>query len=341
MNFIRELPDISYIKNEYAISENQKQKRKEFIKSIRNILSGLDDRKLLIVGPCSADREDSVLEYASRLASISEEVSKKFFIVPRIYTTKPRSTGQGYKGILHNPLGDSREDIFSGIVATRKLHLNVIKESGLFSADEMLYPEEIFYFTDLLGYLAVGARSVEDQNHRMVASDNILPVGMKNPTGGSKIVLVNSLKAAQISNKFMYRGWEVSTTGNEYAHPILRGFFDNNGKNHPNYHYEDLCELCDLCQIENIKNPSVIIDCNHANSNKKYDQQVRIAKEVQSTYLTDRALRKFVKGFMIESYLEDGNQLPGGCNFGKSITDPCLGWSKTERLIYDLAEKEF
>ena len=340
MKFIRELPDASGIREEYSLTDKQKKAREKRIKEIQNIIEGKDDRKLIIVGPCSADREDSVLEYATNLAKLSEEVKNELLIVPRIYTAKPRTTGAGYKGILHNPMGDGKVDILSGVVAARNLHIKVIKETGLYSADEMLYPEEIFYLADILAYQAVGARSVEDQGHRMVASDTVTPVGMKNPTGGSKITLINSIKAAQMAHVFMYRGWEVSTEGNEYAHAILRGFTNKSGSNYPNYHYEDLCELFDLCQKNNIVNKSVIVDCNHANSNKHYDQQVRIAKEVQGIYKNDKNLSQFIKGFMIESYLEDGNQLPGGGVFGKSITDPCLGWEKTEKLIKELAENE-
>ena len=340
MRYIRELPDASFIREEFSLTEEQKNNRNSYIALVKNIISGKDKRKLLIVGPCSSDREDAVTDYAVRLAALSEKVKDKFIIVPRIYTSKPRTTGEGYKGILHNPDGDSREDILSGVVAARKLHIKVISETGLYSADEMLYPEEMFYLSDLLCYMAVGARSVEDQGHRMVASDDIIPVGMKNPTGGSKIALVNSLKAAQTPHTLMYRGWEVSTNGNEYAHAILRGYTNMSGKSYPNYHYEDLCEMYDLCQEENVKNASVIVDCNHANSNKKYDQQIRIAKEVQGFYLSDKTLKRFVKGFMIESYIEDGSQLPGGGVYGRSITDPCLGWEKTERLIKELAEIE-
>lgn len=340
MKYIRELPDASCIREDYSLTEEQIKNRNRHIEEVKGILSGKNKRKLLIVGPCSSDREDAVIDYSLRLAALSEKVKDKFLIVPRIYTSKPRTTGEGYKGILHNPNGDGREDILSGVVAARKLHIKVINETGLYSADEMLYPEEMFYLSDLLCYIAVGARSVEDQGHRLVASDDVVPVGMKNPTGGSKIALVNSLKAAQMAHVLMYRGWEVSTNGNEYAHPVLRGFTNKSGKNYPNYHYEDLCEMYDLCQRDDIKNASVIVDCNHANSNKKYDQQIRIAKEVQGFYLNDKTLRRFVKGFMIESYIEDGCQLPGGRVYGRSITDPCLGWEKTEKLIQELAEKE-
>ena len=340
MEFIKELPDPTYAREKYALTNEQKKERSLYIESIKRILSGKDNRRLLIVGPCSSDREDAVISYMDRLAKLAEEVKEKFVIVPRIYTSKPRTTGDGYKGILHNPMGAGDEDIWAGVLAARRMHIRVVRETGLFGADEMLYPEEISYLSDIVCYLAVGARSVEDQGHRMLASDDVVPVGLKNPMGGSKIALINSIKAAQIPHMLMYRGWEVKTNGNEYAHSILRGFTDRNGKNYPNYHYEDLCEMHDICIKENIKNPSVIVDCNHANSNKRYDHQIRIAADVQSSYKTDKSLRNFVRGYMIESYLEDGCQLPGGGVFGKSITDPCLGWDKTARLIKDLAEKE-
>lgn len=337
MELIKELPDANCIRENYALSEAQLLQRQKLVDSIKKILSGTDSRKIMIIGPCSADREDSVLDYVERLARLAEEYSNKFIFIPRIYTSKPRTTGIGYKGILHNPTGTEDEDILLGIISSRKLHLKVINETGLFAADEMLYPEEIYYLSDLLCYMAVGARSVEDQGHRMVASDDLLPVGLKNPTGGSLITLVNSIKAAQCSHRFIYRGWEVKTNGNQYAHAILRGYTNNSGNSFPNYHYENLCELYDLLLKAHINNPSVIVDCNHSNSNKKYNQQSRIAKEVFSYFKNDCVVDNFVKGLMIESYLVDGNQLPGAGVYGKSITDACLGWEKTEKLIYELA----
>ena len=340
MQFVRRLPEAAEIREEYALTQRQRMEREKRIGEVRRILAGEDERKLLIIGPCSADREDAVLSYVDKLAGLAEKLKNSFLIIPRIYTSKPRTTGLGYKGMLHNPLGNGDEDILTGLLSARKLHIRVVKETGLYSADEMLYPEEIYYLADVLAYLAVGARSVEDQGHRMVASDNAVPVGMKNPTGGSKIALVNSIKAAQFSHSLIYRGWEVKTEGNPYAHAILRGFTNKNGKSYPNYHYEDLCELYDLCYKENLKNPGVIIDCNHANSGKKSDQQMRIAREVLGYCREDASMDRFIKGLMIESYLEDGCQLPGGGVFGKSITDPCLSWEKTEGLLVGLSGRD-
>lgn len=338
MKYIRELPEVGELHSELALTQEESSARDKRIREIRDILSGKDDRKILIVGPCSADREDAVLEYVSKLAGLSDRVIERFLIVPRVYTSKPRTTGTGYKGMLHNPYGNENEDLFGGVIATRRMHLNVIRESGLYSADEMLYPDEIYYMSDLLCYMAVGARSTEDQGHRMVASDDNVPVGLKNPTGGSKIAMVNSISAAQKSHRLIYRGWEVATAGNPYAHGVLRGFTNNNGVNYPNYHFEDIVELHDMCYKSNISNPGVVIDCNHANSNKKSDEQPRIAREVIGYCKENEAVGRFVKGLMIESYLVDGCQMTGGGVFGKSITDACLGWNKTERLVLELAE---
>lgn len=337
MNFDRKLPDVDVLQQEYPLNVKLQRKRQEKIEQICKVLSGKDDRKLILVGPCSADREDAVLEYTTRLAKLQNKVEHKLILVPRVYTSKPRTKGTGYKGILHNPQAKRADDLFEGIIATRKLHLHVIEESGLFAVDEMLYPEEMYYIMDLLAYLAVGARSVEDQGHRMTASGANIPTGMKNPTGGSFTALLNSVSAAQHAHSMIYRGWEVSTEGNPYAHAILRGYTDLSGKDCPNYHYEDLCELFDLAQKMMILNPAVIVDCNHANSHKNYEEQVRIAKDVFGS-CKNRAINSFVKGLMIESYLEDGCQLVGGNVYGKSITDSCLGWKKTERLILELAE---
>ena len=339
MKYIKKLPDVEELHKEYSLSEIECKNRLSAVKSIQDILTGYDKRKLVIVGPCSADREDSVMEYITRLAGLAEKVSDKLFIVPRVYTGKPRTTGEGYKGMLHNPYGDNDEDLLEGIIAARCLHLRVIRETGLYSADEMLYPDELYYMSDLLAYLAVGARSVEDQGHRMMASDDAIPVGLKNPTGGSKIALMNSVKAAQSPHRLIYRGWEVETDGNPYAHAILRGFTNKSGKNYPNYHYEDLVELHDMCCVNNINNASVIVDCNHANSNKKYDEQPRIAKEVFGFCRLNDSLNEFVKGLMIESYIEDGCQIVGQGVYGKSITDSCLGWNKTYALLCELAEQ--
>lgn len=338
MKYIRELPSVDELQKEYSLNENEIKERDHTIQRARDILSGNDRRKVIIIGPCSADREDAVLDYVTRLKKVAVELEDKFLFIPRVYTGKPRTNGMGYKGMLHNPYGDNHEDLLKGLIAARSLHLKVIKETGFFPADEMLYTEEMYYLSDLLGYMAVGARSVEDQGHRMLASDDLLPVGMKNPTGGSKLALVNSIKAAQSSHRMVYRGWEVETKGNLYAHAILRGFTNKSGKNYPNYHYEDITELHDMCVTNNISNPGVIIDCNHANSNKKYDEQPRIAKEVMNFCRIDESVNRFVKGLMIESYLVDGSQMIGQGVYGKSITDPCLGWEKTEELLYQLAE---
>lgn len=338
MKFIRKLPEASELRAEFPLDESMTSRREAKVKEIQRILDGKDNRKMLLVGPCSADREDAVIEYVTRLAQLQEKVAERFLLVPRVYTSKPRTKGVGYKGILHNPNPENPDDIWEGIRATRKLHLRVIQESGLFAVDEMLYPEEIYYILDLLAYLAVGARSVENQEHRMVASGVEIPVGLKNPTSGNKNLLINSINAAQSSHHMMYHGCEVETEGNPYAHAILRGRTSSAGKDYPNYHYEDLCELYDLYQLHYVKKPAVIIDCNHANSGKKYMEEIRVAKEVAETCGRSKELNRFVKGLMIESYLEDGCQLVGERVFGKSITDACLGWDKTERLILELAE---
>lgn len=337
MKYIKKLPSIEELHSEFSLTQTEKKQRTKKIEQVQDILVGCDRRKLIIIGPCSADREDAVLDYVLRLAKIAEELKDKLVIIPRIYTGKPRTTGDGYKGMLHNPYGNKDEDLLGGIVAARRMHVRVIRESSLFSADEMLYPDEIYYMSDLLCYLAVGARSVEDQGHRMVASDDILPVGMKNPTGGSKFALINSIKAAQTPHRLIYRGWEVQTKGNVYAHAILRGFTNKGGKNYPNYHYEDLIELHDMCQKNQIANKGVIVDCNHANSNKQYDEQPRIAREVLGFCKNNNTINSFMKGFMIESYIEDGAQKIGRGIYGKSITDPCLCWDKTERLLKTMA----
>lgn len=326
------------LQGKYCLTSEQQKKKDEYVKKVKRILSGKDSRKIVIVGPCSADREDAVVDYVTRLAGVSEKVKDKLLIIPRVYTSKPRTTGTGYKGMLHNPTGTDNEDLIQGIYKARMLHLEVIRNTDFFPADEMLYPEEIYYVQDILAYMAVGARSVEDQGHRMVASDDAIPVGLKNPLGGSKISLVNSIIAAQAKHKMIYRGWEVETNGNPYAHGVLRGFTNKSGKNYPNYHYEDLRELHDLCIKNNIVNPAVIVDCNHANSDKKYDEQPRIVKETTNSCRVSREINRFVKGWMIESYIEDGSQKVGNGIYGKSITDPCLGWEKTERLLLEMAD---
>lgn len=339
MKYIREIPDVDEIKNEYSLTQEQKEKRKTTLQEIKNVLSGVSKKKLLCIGPCSADREDAVLEYMNRLSKIKEQVENVLLIVPRVYTAKPRTNGLGYKGMIHSPDAENGHDnLYRGIFASRKLHLHVIQETGLFSADEILYTESICFLDDLLAYVAVGARSVEDQQHRLVTSGLDMPVGMKNPTSGNLQVLLNAIKAAQTRQSLIYRGWECQTEGNLYAHAILRGYTDIYGGSHPNYHYDDLVCLHDKYVKQNLKNIGVIVDCNHENSRKRYDEQGRIAREVLSICKTNPTLNRFVKGFMIESYLVDGAQVADEGIFGKSITDPCLGWSKTEKLIMTLAD---
>ena len=314
-----------------------KERRDEEAKAI---LRGEDDRLIMIVGPCSADNEAAVCDYVSRLARLAEEVRDKLFVIPRIYTNKPRTKGEGYKGILHNPAPHKEEtDIQAGIIALRKMHIRAISESGLSAADEMLYPENHVYLDDLLTYVAVGARSSEDQQHRLVASGVDIPCGIKNPMNGSFPVTLNSIYAAQIPNEFKYRTCQVRTEGNPYAHAILRGSVDVYGNNVPNYHYEDLMRFADMYEAQGLKNPAVIIDTNHSNSGKKFIEQIRIAKEVTDNIRHSERLRRYVKGFLIESYIEDGAQKPSDNVYGKSITDPCLGWEKTERLLRDIADK--
>lgn len=306
---------------------------------MRAIFRGESDRLIFIIGPCSADHEDSVLDYTCRLAKIQEQVKDKIMIVPRIYTNKPRTTGAGYKGMIHQPDPEKKPDMLEGIIAIRKLHTRAVEETGLICADEMLYPENHHYLSDILGYVAVGARSVEDQQHRLTASGIGIPVGMKNPTAGDLSVMMNSILAAQGRHTFLYRGWEVQTEGNDYAHAILRGSVNQHGQTRPNYHYEDLIHLYQLYQETNLKNQSVIVDCNHSNSGKQYLEQIRISKEVLHSCRHSAEVKKIVKGLMIESYIEDGNQKIGCGVYGKSITDPCLGWEKTQRLILELADQ--
>ena len=339
MKFIRKLPDAEDIKKEFAITTQQKEKRSILLNQIQDIFSGKSDRKLLIIGPCSADREDAVLDYMYKLKNLSRKVEDKLLIIPRIYTSKPRTTGGGYKGLVHRPDSQSiSDDIYDGIIASRKIHLKVIQETGMFGADEMLYPEAHFYITDLLVYTAIGARSVENQQHRLVSSGLDMPVGMKNPTSGDNEVMLNAIIAAQSKQSCIYHGYECETEGNPYAHAILRGYNDSFGIMHSNYHFENISDLYDLYKKKNMKEANVIIDCNHGNSRKHYDEQIRISKEVFSLCKDYSFVNNFVKGVMIESYLEDGSQLIGENIYGKSITDPCLGWDKTYRLVEELAE---
>ena len=291
-----------------------------------------------MIGPCSADREDAVIDYITRLRELQERVKDKIVMVPRIYTNKPRTTGEGYKGMLHQPDPNAHSDMLKGLISIRKLHMRAINETGFSCADEMLYPENHKYLSDLLSYVAVGARSVENQQHRLTASGLDIPVGMKNPTGGNLSVMMNALKAAQSPHTFIYRNWEVESQGNPLAHAILRGYVDSRGNTHPNYHYEDLEQLCDLYAKSGLANPAVIVDTNHSNSGKKYLEQIRIAKEVLHSTRHNPDIFRLVKGLMIESYIEDGNQKAGDGVYGRSITDPCLGWEKTRELVLDLAD---
>ena len=336
--FIRKLPIPMEIKKEFPLSERVSATRLARVEEMRAILDGRDRRLMLIIGPCSADREDSVMDYIHRLVPVQDEVKDKLLIVPRVYTNKPRTNGAGYKGMLHQPEPSKKPDMLAGIIAIRRLHTRVVEETGFACADEMLYPEDHRYLSDILGYVAVGARSVENQQHRLVASGLDIPVGMKNPTGGDLSVMMNSIYAAMGDHTFLYRGWEVETYGNPYAHAILRGCVNERGESRPNYHYEDLVQLYKLYTERAIKNPACIVDCNHANSGKQYLEQTRIAKEVMHSKRYSADINALVKGLMIESYIEDGNQKITECTYGKSITDACLGWEKTRQLIFDLAE---
>ena len=340
MQFKRKLPIPKNVKEEFPCTKEMERTKRQLDEEIKAVFRGESDRFILVIGPCSAERRDPVLEYVSRLAKVNDQVKDKLLIIPRLYTNKPRTTGEGYKGMLHypNPLDDP--DLYKGILAIRDLHMSCLKDYGFVSADEMLYPENHRYLSDLLGYVAVGARSVENQFHRLVASGLDIPVGMKNPTGGDLSVMMNGINCAQNEHTFLYRGWEVKSTGNQYAHAILRGYVDSAGRSLPNYHYEDIQKLSDLYAKSGYANPAVIVDCNHSNSGKKFNEQPRIAKDVLYSMRKSGDIRKLVKGLMIESYLVDGNQkISENIVFGRSITDPCLGWEKTEKLIYDIAEE--
>ena len=339
MNFHRKLPIPKDVKAEFPLTERMVQVKEARDAAIKAVFDGHSDKFILIIGPCSADHSEPVLEYISRLRRIQEQVSDKIVIIPRIYTNKPRTTGQGYKGMLHQPDPEAKPDMYKGIVAIRQLHLAALRDYDFTCADEMLYPENYRYLSDLLAYVAIGARSVENQQHRLTASGIEVPVGMKNPTGGDLSVMMNSIVAAQGSHTFLYRGWEVTSEGNPYAHAILRGYTDFTGRSTSNYHYEDLLRVDELYESYSLLNPSIIVDTNHNNSGKKYLEQIRIAKDIVHSRNENADIKRLVKGLMIESYLEDGAQSVGEHTFGKSITDPCLGWEKTERLIFDLAEK--
>jgi 3-deoxy-7-phosphoheptulonate synthase len=339
MIFERKLAIPMEVKEMYPLTGEMSRTVEKRIAELKSIFAGRDDRFVLVIGPCSADHEDSVMEYVLRLGELAEKVKDKLFIVPRIYTNKPRTTGDGYKGMLHQPDPDEKPDMFKGIIAIRKLHMRVLQETGMAAADEMLYPENHKYLDDMLGYVAVGARSVEDQQHRLTASGIEVPVGMKNPTSGDFQVMLNAIQAAQHGHTFIYRGWEARSEGNPYAHAILRGSTNKHGQPQPNYHYEDLIRIKDFYEERELQNPAVVVDVNHANSGKQYIEQIRISKEVLHSRRYNESLRKLVKGLMIESYLVDGNQKVGGGVYGQSITDPCLGWEKTEKLVLEIAEQ--
>ena len=337
INYIKKLSKPEELKKKYPVTHEMQILKEKRDQEIKDILSGKIDKFILIIGPCSADCEESVIDYTKRLAKIQKQVEDKIFIIPRVYTNKPRTTGKGYKGMLHQPNVLGKEDMKNGLEAIRKLHIDVVKETGLTCADEMLYPENFEYLSDILSYVAIGARSVEDQHHRMTASGFDVPAGMKNPTSGDISVMLNSILAAQSYHKFIYRGWEVTTSGNEYAHAIIRGYVNNQGQSMPNYHYEDLLSLHENYMKKGLLNPALIIDTNHSNSGKKHNEQIRIAKEIITSRNKSNEIKNMVKGLMIESYIEDGACSIEDQVYGKSITDPCLGWEKTEALILDLA----
>jgi 3-deoxy-7-phosphoheptulonate synthase len=336
--FIKKLPTPAEIKEEYPLPQALAQIKQARDEEIRDVITGKSTKFLVIIGPCSADNEDSVCDYINRLAKVNEKVKDKLILIPRIYTNKPRTTGEGYKGIVHQPDPEKKPDFLAGLIAMRKMHIRAIEESGLTAADEMLYPENWRYVSDILSYVAIGARSVEDQQHRLTVSGFDVPAGMKNPTSGDLSVMLNSVYAAQHPHSFIYRGWEVQTTGNPLTHTVLRGAVNKHGNNIPNYHYEDLNLLLEMYQKLELENPACVIDANHSNSGKQYEQQIRIAKEVMHSRKLSADIHRLVKGVMIESYIEEGCQKVGGGIYGKSITDPCLGWEDSERLIYELAE---
>ena len=336
--FIKQLPSPEEIKQEYGLSETATRTKQERDQMVSDIITGASDKFLVIIGPCSADNEDSVCDYINRLSRVQEKVKDRLVLVPRIYTNKPRTTGEGYKGIAHQPDPEKRPDMVAGLIAMRKMHIRALEESGLSSADEMLYPENWPYVEDLLSYVAIGARSVEDQQHRLTVSGFDVPAGMKNPTSGDYSVMLNSVYAAQHPHHFVFRGYEVDTSGNPLTHVVLRGAVNKRGVCIPNYHYEDLERLIQMYDEMELKNHAAIIDSNHSNSNKQYEQQIRIVKEIMHNRKISPEIHKLVKGVMIESYIEPGCQKVGGHIYGKSITDPCLGWNESEELIYHIAE---
>ncbi len=338
MEFKRELPTPRVIKEMYPVSEKAAKIKAANDTAIQDVFLGKSNKFILVIGPCSADREDAVIEYISKLRTLQDNVADKILMIPRIYTNKPRTTGEGYKGMLHQPNPEEAPDMLKGLIAIRKVHLRALEETGFSCADEMLYPGNHSYLSDVLSYVAVGARSVENQTHRLTASGLDIPVGMKNPTSGMISVMMNAITAAHKSHTFVYSGWEVKSKGNPLAHAILRGYNHKSGHTAPNYHYEDLMFLHDMYEKSGLENPAVIVDTNHANSDKKFEEQPRIAKEVLHSMRLSDDIGRMVKGLMIESYLVDGNQPPEGNTYGQSITDPCLGWEKTEKMVYELAE---
>lgn len=337
-DFIKKLPTPEEIRNQFPIDAELQAIKDARDKELKDVFTGKSDKFLAIIGPCSADNEDAVLDYLTRLRKVQEKIADKVIIVPRVYTNKPRTTGEGYKGMVHQPDPEKQPNLLAGLIAIRKMHIHAIRTSGMTCADEMLYPENYRYLSDLLSYVAVGARSVEDQQHRIVVSGFDIPAGMKNPTSGNLTVMLNSVYASQHPHSFIYRGYEVKTNGNELAHTVLRGATNKHGESTPNYHYEDLNLLLNLYEARDLKNPAAIIDTNHNNSGKKFEQQIRIVKEVMHSRKLSPDIHKLVKGVMIESYIEAGCQKIGEGIYGKSITDPCLGWEDSRRLIYDIAD---
>ena len=336
--FIKKLPTPDEIRAEYPVPEKVRQIKAQRDAEIRKVFTGESDKFLVIIGPCSADNEEAVCDYVCRLAKVNEQVKDKLILIPRIYTNKPRTTGDGYKGIVHQPDPEKGVDFVAGLIAMRHMQIRAVEETGLTAADEMLYPENWRYVSDILSYVAIGARSVEDQQHRLTVSGFDVPAGMKNPTSGDFSVMMNSIYAAQHAHSFIYRGWEVKTTGNPAAHAVLRGATNKHGNNTPNYHYEDLVRVLEMYNKMDLVNPAVVIDANHSNSDKQFKQQIRIVKEVMHNRTINPDIRNLVKGVMIESYIEEGNQKIGEGVYGKSITDPCLGWEDSERLIHDIAD---
>ena len=336
--FVRKLPTPKEIKDEFPVPEHVMNKKSLRDKEIADVITGKSDKFIVIIGPCSADNEDAVLDYTLRLKQVQEKIKDKVIIIPRVYTNKPRTTGTGYKGMLHQPDPEKKPDLLAGLIAIRKMHIRVMDETELTPADEMLYPENYWFLSDVLSYVAIGARSVENQQHRLTASGMDVPAGMKNPTSGDFSVMLNSVIAAQAKQSFIYRNWEVNTPGNPLAHTILRGAVNKHGQNIPNYHYEDLIRLVNMYNAKDIVNPACIIDANHSNSGKMYNEQIRITKEIIHSMKHSDDVRKLVKGVMIESYIEPGCQKIGEGVYGKSITDPCLGWNESEKLLLDIAD---